>query len=507
MTYISPIYSSKKKKNNTYDFSRGETLLKQYESQQHKRPGSTDTQITVPAGFRNVRSETSLTQPKTGTSKKIQETANHMQASQQIVQARNNYLASQTEKVKRPTDVLYNTSLAASKTAKYRQISEALGNLAKEREERAGRQGGTASIVQGGFGLAGSIASFFSGPVGGIISAFGLLIGSGIASGASKTAQSAETYSQMAQNITDYLSNLTQRDTTIMNTMDQIYSSMDNMRGAYGREFVDMMYNYYLGRSGMTPDAYSMLTGNFETFEGIGYGNVSAERGLFDTLTDGNQNMFNNMYATISAEDILGTSFMDDLVNSLYSSKTEFGISLRSYETQLRDSLKQALLGESNMLSDFGGQLDVSNASARAENISYAESIGEAQAEASSSGARGGTSYSNVRLAELSRDLGQIQRAASIAASIGSLKYNIQNMRANASATAYNYRVAQEKAVTGAVTEAAIGFTSIGRTARQGERNANYYLGEAQSYERQFMDKYEGLDATDADRMFEVIYR
>lgn len=394
------------------------------------------------------------------------------------------------------------------KSERYRQIASNLSTLASERRESATLKDTNNKIFTDALGtlglIIGSVYSLGAGSsLGASIGTFagGLLTNSLNSSKEDK--ENAELYTQMAGNIVSYLSNVTARDTTIMNTMDRIYSSMDSLRSSYGNSFVDTMYNYYLARSGMNSDAYSLLTGNFKTFDDIGYGRISSEGTVFDKLTDGNQNMFNNVYAQLQLGDITGNkSLLDSMVQALYGADTEMAIQLRSYENELRNALVNSEDQQSRLLKKAKSELFNENIEARGENISYAGSIGSAEAETASSGLRGGTTDSKANLARLQRDLRQIQRTAGVAALIGTLKYDIFNAQRNASSTAYSYRMAQKRTLNGAFNGAVSSFNSVGRNAQAGERDANYYLDEAKSHERQFNEGLGKSDEKDKDRIF-----
>jgi len=401
-------------------------------------------------------------------------------------------------------------SINASKSSRYRTMASNLTTLAEQKIESAAKEDKGWAI---GTGINSAIASIIGIATGG---AAGLAIASGLATGVNSLANSlfngsdakradAQRYSNMVGNLNSYLTNLTNRDTTIMNAMDQIYSSMDNMRSMYGSSFVDTMYNYYLAKSGMTSDAYSLLTGNFNTFEDIGYGKVSQEGNIFDTLTDGNQNLFNSVYAQLQLEDITGNKdLLDSMVQSLYGSKTDIAYSLQGLENELRTTLINSSRQQSYALASGRNDLDSSNINARAENVNFAEQIGSAEAEQASSGTRGGTTTSSANLARLSRDLGQIQRKASVAAMIGTLKYNIQNAQLNASSTAFAYRNQQRRVVTSALNNTVEGWNNIGRVSRSNERQSNYYLEEARANQKQFEENFNEMSESDKDAIFNV---
>ena len=395
-------------------------------------------------------------------------------------------------------------SMDMSKSQRYRQMASNLATLSAERLKRANTKDSRYSTYNTILTGVTGVVSAINGIAGAIVGGVGALFNLG--NDSAKDREMSELYSQMNTNIVNYLSNLTNRDTTILNTMDQIYSSMDNLRTSYGSSFVDTMYNFYLARSGMTSDAYSMLTGNVRTFEKGQYGTASEEGGVFDTLTDGNQDMFNNIYAQLSMEDVTGNkNLMTQLVQQLYGEETEFALQLQGQEAELQSFLERTLNSTGQNIYSAGLQVMSESAQQRGENISYAQQIGSAEAEEASSGLRGGTTGANSALARLSRDLGQIQRAANAASIIGTLKYNIMDAQKNASSTAYNYRLAQKRAVVGAVGSATLSFNSIGRTAQSGERSSNYYLDEAKSYQRQFNENFEKMSEKDKDAVFKAI--
>jgi len=391
-----------------------------------------------------------------------------------------------------------------SKSSKYRQIATNLTTLASDKVTDAAAKDKTSSIMQGvmtgaGTILGGIIPGVGGVVVGGIASLLGGLIG---LSNGDKEREEAQRYTNMAQEITGYMESLTERDTTILNTMDQISSSMDSLRGTYGSAFVDTMYNYYLAKSGMTSDAYSMLTGNVNTFENIGVGTVSEENGMFDSLTMSNQDLFNNIYAQLQLEDIKANqSLLDTMVQALYNGDTEMGLNLKGYENELKTMFGSTAIQQSSMIFNAQGQLVENNAQNRSEMIQGAENIGSAEASQATSGVRGGTTSNNANLARLSRDLVQIQRTAQIGAIIGSLRYNLMNSQLNASSTAFSYRNAEQRMISGALNNAVASFNSVGRTGRAGERSANYSISEAQEYERQFKKNYSESSENDKERI------
>lgn len=462
----------------------------------------TQTQTTTPTSSLNTGTKSTS---KSETSERMKQQA---RVAERKAQNKVDDISSHTYKTQEKR-ALSEFSVGLSKSKRYSQLASNLSTLSSSRIQNADDKDAGFGIANGIIGALGIVVGAIAG--GGA----GATLGGTIATGVNgvvnlfntsyKDREKAQLYANMQNELLGYLSNLTNRDTTIMNTMDQIYSSMDNLRGSYGSQFVDTMYNFYLAQSGMTSDAYSLLTGNFETFEDIGYGSVSAENGVFDTLTDGNQALFNNIYAQITAEDITGNqNLLDTMVQSLYGANTEMALQLREYENDLRNALKGTFNQQKQMVGQARNELAVSNADARSEGISAAEQIAQAEAESASSGLRGGTTGNNAALARLSRDLGQIQRTASTAALIGTLKYNIMNAQENASATAYAYRNAQKKAVLGAINSSVQSFNSIGRSAKGAERSANYYLNESQNYEKQFRSDFENVAEKDKDKIMQV---
>ena len=411
-----------------------------------------------------------------------------------------NWLNSQNTSVTKPTT----GNLNKTKSQKYRQMATNLTTLASDRTTTAAAKDETSAIMQGVMTgartiLGGIIPGVGGVVVGGIASLLGGLIG---LSNGDKDREEAQRFTNMAQSITGYMESLTERDTTILNTMDQISASMDSLRGTYGSAFVDTMYNYYLAQSGMTSDAYSILTGNFNTFENIGVGNVSEENGMFDSLTMSNQDLFNNIYAQLQLNDIKSNqSLLDTMVQALYTGDTEMGLQLRGYENELKTLFESTSLQQSSMIFNAQGQLVENNAQNRSEMIQGAENIGSAEASQATSGVRGGTTSNNANLARLSRDLGQIKRTAQVGAIIGSLKYNLMNSQLNAASTAYSYRNAEQRMIAGALNNAVASFNSVGRTGRAGERSANYSISEAQEYERQFKQDYSQVSERDKDRI------
>ena len=486
MDTLKPITSTSKRTSTTLDYT--------------KPTKTSDFEFSPSYDFTFKPQNTTIQTSETKTTKKTNTNDTERRQQQQRIAE----MRAQSQTIERPartSRALSEFSIGLSKSDRYRQIASNLSTLAGKNlqtyEEKSGAWDTYNKVLPGVTSLATAINPWLGAAVGLVGGLANLFNNSG------DYKEKAQLYSNMNDSITKYLTNVTNRDTTIMNTMDQIYSSMDNLRGTYGSQFVNTMYNYYLAKSGMTSDAYSMLTGNFETFEDIGYGSVSSENGVFDTLTDGNQALFNNIYAQITIEDITGNkNLLDSMVQSLYGANTEFGMQLREYENELRNVLINSREQTSQLLFQGRNELVSQYINARSENISAAEQIADTEARSASSGLRGGTTGNNAALARLSRDLGQIQRTANTAALLGTLKYHVLNAQKNASATAYSYRNAQRKAVIGALTENVSSWNEIGRASKGGERSANYYLSEAQSYQRQFTEDFNEVAEKDKDKIF-----
>ena len=398
-------------------------------------------------------------------------------------------------------------SYSGRKMNKYYQLGSNLSNLVQNKYSEIAKKQENSNFLQGLVSTISTALSWIPG-VGQVAVGAGNAVNSWIQYGSTKKqnklAREAQNLEQMAQNLTNYVGSLTNRDEIVENSVLGMYSAIDEMSTTYGSEFVDQIFNVYMAASGVTPESYSLLNGNFNVFgEDLGMGNVSADNGIFDQLTNVDSNYFENVYAQITTNDLNGIH--DRLVQSLYGANTAFSEQLRGYEVELRNLLTGALADEKQTVANATGQLAQLQAGYRAESIGYAENIGSAEAGSAVSGMRGGTSYNNVALEQLSRDIGLIKRTAELTAFMGNVSYQIDNMHRQLSMSAYNLRENQIVAQKRAEESAVIGFNSIGRNLQSGERKANYYLGEGQQYERQFNEGYEKVSATDADAIFRAL--
>ena len=286
---------------------------------------------------------------------------------------------------------------------------------------------------------------------------------------------------QTTENLLDYMESLEQRDEIINNTMGSINSTLGELKLTYGDAFVDQFYNLMLAKSGLTPDSYSMLTGNFRTFNESRYGTVSGENGLFDELTNGSEDLFNNFYAQLTSNDLEGINTA--LTQALFSSNTTLGEELRKNETDLRTMMEGFFNTQEENIEGARASLESAFASAREDNIGYAEQIGSAEASRASSGFRGGTSTANEALARLSADMGRIASSAQLASIITNYRYAMKQQELNASSTAYNYRVAQKQSAMNAKYSMLLSINSVANTTQQSENEADKLIINAQDAE------------------------
>jgi len=407
----------------------------------------------------------------------------------------------------KPKRSIYDSSVKSDtgkKIGKYYQLGSNIANLVQNKYTEAGKKQENANFWQGLVSTVSTALSWIP-VVGQIAVGAGGMVNNWIQYGSTKKQNKlvgeAQTLEQMATNLSNYVNSLSNRDEIIEDSVYGMYGALDEMSATYGSEFVDQIFNVYMAASGVTPESYSLLNGNFNVFsDDMVVGNVSGDNGMFDQLTNGDYNYFNNVYAQITAEDI--SKVHDRLVQSLYGANTAFSEQLRGYEVELRNLLEGALATEKSTVANATSELAQLQAGYRSENIGYAENIGSAEAGSAVSGMRGATAYNNVALQELSRDIGLIRRTAELTAFVGNFNYQIENMHKQLSMSAYNLRQNQIIAQRRAEESTIVGFNSIGRSLQSSERKSNYYIGEAQNYERQVNEGYEKLSADDADAVF-----
>lgn len=407
------------------------------------------------------------------------------------------------EKVK--TD-LSTFASSLKKRAKYNQLSENMKTLSNQMRERSAaksarvkRQTAWASGITSGLSL---IATAINPVFGAIVGATGGLITTGIASDndTSQLDEKATRFEQTMSDFLDYSEYLAQGDIIANNARESILGSLTGMRQTYGDAFTDQFYNLMLAKSGMTPDDYSLLTGNFRTYEQGMYGQVSGENGLFDELTQG-ADFFNNMYAQLTSNDL--ESIKTSLTQALFAGDTEIGEQLRGYENDLNVMFQNYITGSEASMSQLGASLAQTASNRRAEEINAAESIGGAEAQRASSGLRGGTSGANVALARLSADLNRISSLASASSALTQMMASMRQQQLNASSTAYNYRSAQRQMKISTFNAAINTTNSVGRTAQEAERQRNLSIENARVTEERINKVLEGMDADETDILLE----
>lgn len=387
------------------------------------------------------------------------------------------------EPIKKVQVSLAQVSTSLSKQAKYKKLAQNLSTLyrkiEKEGADAANRKRTGADIVSGVGVLLSAIP--FIGPV-----ASGIAQVTASAMNKEAADQSymvrAERINQLSENVIGYMESLENRDTILNNAMNSITTTMNDMRMTYGNSFVDQFYNLMLAKSGMTSDAYSVLTGNFRTFNNGPYGTASGEDGMFDELTSGND-MFNNIYKQLTMEDLAGIE--NSLTQALYSDNATLGEQLRSSENDLRTQLRRFITSQEGSVSDMMAQLTQLASGQRQEEIGYAEQLGSAEAQRATSGFRGGTATANEALTRLSADLGRIASSAQVSALINSFKYQMRQQELNASSMAYNYRSAQKQMKLNAYTASISGWNNIGQTSYEAGKTSNALIDEATTYKEE----------------------
>lgn len=411
----------------------------------------------------------------------------------------------------------YATSLA--KSSKYKKLSENFDTLRQrvidKGTERINDTRRTSTVLGGIGNFFSGIGDAVEGVAGGVLGFLGNAVsfgGTWLESGIDTSYQTkAKEYEQISERFLDYGEYLTNRDEILTSAMNTLTNSMSEMRGTYGDAFVSQFYNLMLAKNGLTPDSYSMLTGgmdnmgNFRTFEAGMYGEASEENGLFDSLTSGNQDLFDGLYAKLTSQDLGGIK--DSLTRALFAGDTEFGETLRGYENDLSALLDSYIGNQESLLADTQESLESLGAQARSEEISYAEEIGEAEAKRATSGLRGGTAYANESLAKLSRDLGRLSRMASATNVIGNLRRQMKQLQLNATSTAYNYRTAMKKANMSARNAMIAWANGAIVTTDEAQRRANAYRSEAETTEEDIRNKMKNMDATDADIVLDGLYQ
>lgn len=404
------------------------------------------------------------------------------------------------EKVK--TD-LATFSSKLSKQAKYNKLSKNLTTLYQKTmddgAERQRRKQNDAAWSAGIFGVLGAIGTAINPIVGGIVAGIGAGVTASIQKDANDTSYTtqAQKYAQLAETFQNYSETLESGDAIIRSTMDSVTGTLQEMRLNYGDAFVDQFYNVMLAKSGIASNDYSLLTGNFKTYNQMAYGQESGEAGLYDELTQGNANLFSNMYAQLTSGDL--ADIKASLTQALLSGDTALGEQLRGQEMALDVAMENFLTAQEGSIGDAMVSMLGLTSQARQDNIGYAEQLGSAEARRASSGFRGGTATANEALARLYQDMGRIAGSARITNAIRNLRYNMEQQARNASLTAYNYRSSMRQAEMNAENQMIIGFTNIGKTYNEAQLQRNRVITEAQEYERQAREGMDELDADETD--------
>lgn len=517
-------YSVNAPKNN-FDLSLGMGLLKQDQANKTSQPkqkyGTVVMTGTHGMDVFDANSEPSVTTPTVSRLEKSKQESearlatmrqNTIERRQMLAEQREQRIANQSsDPVERVKTDLSTVAVSLNKQRKYSTLSKNLNTISsqiiREGESKNSQNSKNAAWTAGGLALL-SIATAFI-PVAGPLISAGINAANPFITGAvgkqdySYKSQ-AEKYANLSDSVIAYMESLENRDAIINNAMSDVTGTMQDMRLTYGDAFVDQFYNLMLAKSGMTSNAYSLLTGNFRTFNQGQYGTESGEAGLFDELTMGNGELFNNTYAQLERSDIEG--IMNSLTQALFAGETELGLQLRGYETDIQNLMEGFITSQEASLNDAMATMTSLSSQARQENISTAEQIGSASAERASSGFRGGTSTANEALARLSGDLSRIATAAQASNLINSLRYTMKQQELNASSTAYNYRTAQKQILLRAQNATILGLNSVGRTFSEAEGLSNTQINEAVEYQNQVEEGFAEMSDAEVNAVLDSLY-
>ena len=439
--------------------------------------------------------------PSYTTESNIETVADEEDWYQQVLAQRKAEEEAKAEKDRQAQDYLSNFSAQLSKRSKYNRLAENFETLRKKAQgdakDKLASERSSANIVRG-IGAIGSLI-----PVVG--SAFNLIMnlaGNQIESDAGDAYDDAQTrikeFEQAQTAILDYQDYLENRDLVLNNAMTSITGARSDLNATYGKAFVDQFYSTMLAKNGLTPDDYSLLTENFRTFNRWQYGEQSKDSGFFDELTEGNNDIFGNIYKQITEEDIAGIK--DSLTRALFAGNTELGETLRGYENELSVALEGFINTQESSAYDLQATLAGIATQNRSTAISGAESVGSAQAGRASSGLRGGTSFANEAIAKLSADMNRIAGLANATQAINRFMLQMKQQQLNATSTAYNYRTAMKKANIGAVNSAISGINNaVVKTASDAEFSADEYRFNAVEKQNQVKKTMDSL--TDADEI------
>lgn len=369
---------------------------------------------------------------------------------------------------------------------------------ARQYEQSANTWGAIGSGVSSIGGTVASAGTALFGAVANPIVGIGLMI-AGLASSiiggnanrnrAYEAQNKADLANATANNLAGYASALSDRDDILLSATNAIKSERMNLNATYGEAFTNRAFQYYLEKSGLTSDSYSLLTGNFKTFEDIGVGTVSGTRegSIFDELTDGT-NFFNNDYYDMTKADT--ESILDELMSLALSEDTEFSLGIKGNQVLAREELKQALENQTNSIIDAQGNLNINNLEWMAEVINFEESLGKEQASIASSGMRGGTTQNAQKLLGINKAMGEIKRTAQVATLILSLRNTLNNQQQSTGTTVFRYRLAERQAVATMQSNTITRLNSMGMSLEEAENRANKSTASAQIYEDRITNDY-----------------
>lgn len=401
-------------------------------------------------------------------------------------------------------------STTTTKQQKYRNASAGMTTVAMKHQDKYQKASNwNNALTSVGSGLAGAGTAMAEATDGWSLIATGIGVGLSAVSNwifGDKMAEEQRKVTeanQAMQNILSYGSELYDRDTYLQKGMQSIETAKGQMSTAYGKEFTNLAYNAFLAKSGVTPETYSMLTGNFKTFDQIGYGKISDENGLFDELTKDDANLFNNVYKSIETKDF--KSIITELTQSLYGSETATGMQLRAYESQISTLIEASLNAQTNLLMDAKGNLLTNNINLERENVAFAQEIGKAEAGVASSGLRGGTTTNNVKIAELEKALNTLSRMAQTSILIRGLQYSLYKEQQNTASSVFTYKLNQKLLKQQVLENTVNNLNSIGMTAQEVERQANANIENAKEYEKQVTGYLKNADRSDYETIVNAL--
>ena len=417
-----------------------------------------------------------------------------------------------------------NVTTVGSKSSRYLKASNELNTISREWQGKVADVQSTVGLFTGlgdaARGAGGAlVSSGIATTVGGWLEVAGSIwngLVSGIGGYVIKNRQKkADASANASKYMAEYANALTERDSLISSTMRQLDTGRQNMRDQYGSEFESMVYNLYLAQNGITPTTYSLMTGNFNTFENIGYGSTSTPvnrtvnfgLGLeyptnkeyeLDSLTYGDNNTFQNMYRSINSGDL--KPIIDNLVKALYSSDSTVGMQLKAYEVEARQVLEAGLEAQNEALIDAQGNLNASALNKQQENISATEQMGSAQAGRATSGMRGGTATNNEKLVQLQKDLNEMKGIAQASIVMRSLQNSIKKIQTNTAYSVLTNRLNQKAMIQQANANATANVSAMGATVAETEHQSNLGIESAKIYGKE-IENYRREYRSDYDRM------